>query len=468
MNKQHALPPSGGRLPPEDLKAEQVILGLMLCDKQAALTGLAGLTTEDFFREAHRQVFSAMEAVAAQGDEVSLITVSARLKQEGLADETGGPEYLMALMSESGIFTDIETYGKILRDRSLLRRIAAFGAKLEEKALANPTDAGALLSETVTGALTLADKSGSAKIAPVATGWQEDSRKLHAAVDMPFGVTAARSGIPILDNATGGYGGMYLIAILSEQKAGKTSFSVQTALSSAEQFALQPEANRQRVLVFPLEEGRDSWVRLACCWLARLDTQLSLPGRSHPDQKAKVHQRIDEGHSKLLELPIVIADGVRTTDEVIAAIQVEQQRGDLGLIVVDYLQRLSEGNDERVSLTQTARALQSASEQVKSPLLLSSQMSWSDAGVPLTYGSRGGVFDASLVMSLKRDVDEKKQKRDSGVIKCQWARGIREFGELPYWVSYAEGGRYHNADEEHYQHAESDNDGKWDGPDQTW
>ncbi len=421
----------------------------MLFNKQATLAGLQRLSADDFYREAHRQVFAAMKTVAAEGDDVNLITLSARLKQQDLLENIGGPEYLMGLMNETGNPAQIGSYGNIVRDRSLLRRIITFSTELQEKAAANPTDAGALLSETVTGVLSLADQSGQVQTTSVNTGWQEDSKKLHAAIDQPFGITPARSGIPILDNKTGGYGGMYLVVMISEQKSGKTSFSVQTALSSAEQFAMQPEENRQRVLVLHLEEGRDSWVRLACCWLSHLDTQLSLPGRSHYEQKAEIHERIDAGHSELLKLPIVIADGIKTIDQAVATIQVEQHRGNLGLIIVDYLQRLSEGDDERQSLTQIARALQSVSEETKTPILLSSQITWSDAGVPLTYGSRGAIFDASLVMSLKRDMDENKQKKDSGAIKCWWARGIREFGELPYWVDYPRGGRYYNAEREY-------------------
>lgn len=451
MSKQIVPHQTEAPLPPSNLRAEQATLGAMLLSEQDALVGLQKLEAADFYREAHQQIFAAMKAVSAAGELVNLITVNAALKQDGVSENAGGAAYLMALMNEVGGAAETPGYANIVRDRSLRRRMIAFGADVQEKATDNSADAGALMAETVTGALGLADRSGSAKTAAVTTGWEQDNEMLHAAIDQPFGVTPARSGIPALDALTGGYGGMYLIVMMSEQKSGKTSFSVQTALASAEQFAKQDEDNPQRVLVIPLEEGRDSWVRMACCWLSWMDTMLSLPGRSHDRQKAKIHEQIDAGHGKLLNLPITIAEGVRTTDEVITAIQVEQHRGDLGLIVVDYLQRLSAGDKERESLTQTARALQQASEDTRTPLLLSSQMSWNDAtNTPLTYGSRGATFDASLVMSIKRDTDaDTKQKKDSGVIKCQWARSIKEFGEVPFWVNYSIGGHYLRPEEEH-------------------
>lgn len=486
MSKGRAQPSDETGLPPADPKTEQAVLGAMLLDKRTALAGLQKLDAADFFQEAHRQIFTAMKEIAAAGDAVDLINLSATLKQQGLADATGGPQYLMGLMAEVGSATEFDSYGNILRDRSLLRRMIDFGATVQERATANPSDVTGLLAETVTGALSLAEQSGRAKTASVTQGWKEDSEKLHAAIDQPFGITLARSGIPALDDKTGGYGGMFLIVVMSEQKAGKTSFSVQSALVSAQQFAKQPEENRQRVLVIPLEEGRDSWVRLACCWLAWMDTTKSLPGRSREEEKAKVHAQIDKGHDELLKLPVTIADGVRTTDEVITAIQVEQHRGDLGLIVVDYLQRLSSGDKERESLTQTARALQQVSEATKTPLLLSSQMSWSDMGVPLTYGSRGGVFDSSLVLSLKRDIDpETKRKKDSGVVKCQWARSVPEFGDIGFWIEYSKGGHWFNAEAEHDKnvhgtrlrverpeadsvHAAEENNGERDEPEQSW
>ena len=192
-----------------------------------------------------------------------------------------------------------------------------------------------------------------------------------------------------------------------------------------------------------------------------MNSQLSLPGRCPEEQKDEISERIAEGHGQLCELPVVIADRIRSVDEAVAAIQVEQQRGDIGLIVVDYLQRLSEGAKERESLTQIARALQSVSEDVRAPLLLSSQISWDERGNPLTYGSRGATQDASIVMSLIRDMDEKKRKKDTGIIRCQAARSIREFGELPYFVDYAHGSRFFDVER-------GSERGEQDDPNQSW
>ena len=430
-------------LPPQDVDAEQAVLGSALLDNRTALEAIATLKVDDFFRDAHKRIFSAIKTVASAGDNVDLITVIAVLRQEGVLEETGGSEYLMGLINEVAVNQLWGKYAGIISSRSLLRRMITLGAAIQEQATANPRDADALLAETVTSVLNLADQSNRISTASVTQGWEEDAVTLHTAINQPYGVTAARSGIPALDRATGGYGGMYLVVMMSEQKAGKTTFSVQTALASAQQFAQQDDP--PYVLVAPLEEGRDSWVRLACCWLAHINSELTLPGRCPDDKRAEVTERIADGHAKLRELPIMIADRVKTTDEIISTIQVEQHKHPLGLIVVDYLQRLSEGDKERESLTQTARALQSASEDTKSPLLLSSQMSWNEAtGAPLTYGSRGGIFDASLVMSLKRDIDEDKRKKDTGVIRCQWARSIPEFGDTPFWIDYKKGAHFYD------------------------
>jgi len=455
MTEREAPPPGGGRTPPQDISAEQATLGSMLYNHPIALEGLAALAADDFYREAHKQIFAAMKTVAAAGDNVDLITVTAALRQGGLLEEVGGPQYLMALMNEAPTPQLVLTYAEIVRDRSRVRKLITFAASVQERGMANPEDATALLAETVTGVLSLAQGGAQAKTASVTQGWEEDAVRLHAAINQPYGVTAARSGIPALDKATGGWGGMYLVVMMSQEKAGKTSFSVQNALTSAIQFAEQDEG--MRVLVIPLEEGRQSWIRLACCWLAQVNSQLSLPGRCPPEQKEEISERIAEGHGLLRELPVTIADRVRSVDEAVAAIQVEQQRGPLGLIVVDYLQRLSEGAKERESLTQIARSLQTVSEDVGAPLLLSSQISWDERGNPLTYGSRGATQDASIVLSLVRDVNEKKQKKDTGIIQCHAARSIPEFGELPYFVDYEHGSRFHDVEREADSYEYTDN-----------
>jgi len=472
MTEQKALPPGEGRLPPQDISAEQATLGSMFFGQQIALQGLAALAVDDFYRESHRQVFAAMKAVAAAGDSVDLITVTAALRQRALLEEAGGPEYLMALMNDTPTPQLVETYAAIVSDCSKLRKLIVFGASVQEKGMAHPEDAGALLAETVTGVLNLADGSKRLKVASMIQGWEEDAVRLHAAINQPYGVTAARSGMPALDRAIGGYSGMFLIVMMSDQKAGKTSFGIQTALSSALQFAERDEATRQRVLVIPLEEGRQSWIRLAACWMGRVDSELTLIGRCPEGEKDEINERIAEGHGQLRNLPITIADGIKTPEEAVAAIQVEQHRGDLGLIVVDYLQKLRAHGDEREALSATAEAFQSVSEETNTPLLLSSQSTWNaEKGMLQTYGSRGALFDASLVMSLRRDVDEKKRKKDTGKIKCECARSIREWGELSYRVDYPGGGRYYDIEREAEEsiHATGQEDnGERGEPPQDW
>ena len=461
------------KLPPEDIGAEQCLLGHALLDARVAAGIRDKLAADDFYREAHRQIFAAMRDVAAAGAEPNLITVHARLKQQGLAEQCGGGEYLMALMNEAASVTEVSGAVAIVRDRATLRALIQFGADVQEQAAAQPDNADAFVAESVTRMLGFAERRQQSRVMSVADGFDADAAKLHAAINAPYGVTPARSGMPDLDKATGGYGGMYLVVMMSEQKAGKTSFAVQTALSSAQQFAKSSEP--PRVFVAPLEEGRASWVRLACCWLARVNSKLTLPGRCPDWQREATTTAIAAAHSELCSLPIVIADRMGNVEEIVSAVQVEQHKHPIGLIVVDYLQRLSSGDQERQSLTQIARDLQTLSEQVGAPLLLSSQMSWSEqTGKPLTYGSRGGVFDASLVMSLKRDVDEAtKYKLDSGVIRCEWARSIPEFGERAYWTDYDGGGRYFDAEQRNKQgdmqrvQAE-EGDPFGDEPDQRW
>ncbi len=471
MTERRASPPGDERLPPNDLTAAQSTLGSMLYGRELALAGLQALAAEDFFREPHQQIFRAMQTVAATGSGVDLITVAAELRRQDLLENCGGPQYLLALMNEVPQEAQVATYAAIVRDKSLLRQAIAFGASVQEQATANPEDASAFLAETVTAALSLADQSGQSQTASVAQGWEEEAVALHAAINEPYGVTAARSGIPMLDKATGGYGGMYLIVIMSDQKAGKTSFGIQTALSSAQQFAHQEESVRQRVLVMPLEEGRQSWVRLAACWLGGLNSELSLIGRCPERDKVEASERIAEGHGQLRELPITIANGVKAPEEAVAAIQVEQQKGDLGLIVVDYLQKLKKRGNEREALSATAEAFQSVSEETNTPLLLSSQSTWNvDKGMLQTFGSREALFEASLVMSLRRDVDEKKRKKDTGVIRCECARSIREWGEIHYRVDYSEGGRYYGIErpEENSVYAPEGEDEERNGPRQDW
>ena len=440
------------QLLPNDLGAEQATLGAILMAEEAALIALSIVGPDDFFRLAHQLICAAAKSVAESGKPIELITISSALRSAGQLEEVGGGEYLVALQGKAESIGNVAVYASTVREKAVLRGLIKWHAEGQAAAAENPDDVHALLTDTVTGALRHADQSKQLSAAPVADHLRRHGPRLQAAIEQPFAITPARFGIADLDKATGGMGGMYLVTVTAETKAGKSTFAVHAAMSTADRFLQQqPEAEREHVLVFSIEEGPYSWLRLASAWLAQVNSLRLLPGRCPADEKEALLAKMAEAQDGLSVYPIILGEGADTTEAIVTAIQVEAQRHKLGLIVVDYLQRIAVISDQYQSLMNAARELQKVSEAVQAPLLLMSQMSYNKVtGEPLPYGGMGAAQDSSLWLGLDRDRDEdNKTKRDTGRIICHAARGIREFPPIPFKIDFSGGGRFYSIDELH-------------------
>ncbi|GAG14043.1 unnamed protein product, partial [marine sediment metagenome] len=228
-------------------------------------------------------------------------------------------------------------------------------------------------------------------------------------------------------------------------------FAVHAAMSSAKRFLLEPdEDERQHVLVFSIEEGPYSWLVLSSAWLAEVNSLMLRPGRCPADKKKELLARMDEAQDGLSMYPIILGDGADTTEAIVTAIEVEAQRRNLGLVIVDYLQQLTQG-EQYEAMMSAARDLQKVSERTNTPLLLMSQMSYDKvSGKPLPYGGKGASFDCTLWLGLDRDKEEGTDvKQDTGRIVCHAARTIKEFAPIPIHIDFPGGGHFYSIDELH-------------------
>ena len=146
------------RVPPQDLHAEQAVLGSMLIEADATNRALAILQDADFYREAHRMIYRAMQAVAARLEPVDLITVGAELRRQGIDDEVGGPEYLTAVIGEVATTAHVVKYAAIVRDRAVCRSMVSLGMELAANAYEAPADPTELTSAAIQKLMELEDR----------------------------------------------------------------------------------------------------------------------------------------------------------------------------------------------------------------------------------------------------------------------------------------------------------------------
>ncbi len=434
------------RLPPQDQQAEAIVLGECLRNTETGLLlSLLTLSASNFYTEAHRHIFEALGEVFNQNRPVTPETVAGRLRERGELESVGGIEYLRRLHDDWHLARHVDDARRTVRDKATLRDILSWTEDVRRRIYTQEHDAAGLIAEVATDALRFAEHgSGPMTVTPTLTATQ-DWQMLQQALTQDFDVTPARFGVGSLDHFTGGLGNMFLCLLMAMQGAGKTRFATHVALSTAQQFARLPEEGRPHVLVFPLEEGRLPWVRNAVAWLAGIDSSKLMPGRALKSERAEIEQRAQRGHQKLLGLPVVIAENVDTAAHLTTLIRIEARRRKLGLIVVDYLQRLGrDAEEERQTLARISLDLQSLSERLRVPVLLLSQMTFNaDSGIN-PYGGRGPAFDASLAIILNRKTDDAGRKLDEGTLTCYKARPIPEFPQVNFHVDYGVGGRYYD------------------------
>lgn len=442
------------RHPPHDDDAERIVLGACLRsgieDSQASVMELMlillSLQADDFYREAAQTVYTAVAEVFAQERPVTTVTVAGRLRERGQLEQCGGREFLDKLAEDWWMYSHVRDAMQTVADKATLRRMLLWTTQVRDTIYKREHEPRAVISDVAAQAIHFAEgRSGPTATLPKQTQ-AEDWATVEAALAQDFTVTPARFGIGEIDRFTGGLGNMYLVLLLAMQGAGKTRLATHIALSSAQQFARQAEEERAHVLVFPLEEGRPPWVRNAVAWLAGIDASKLMPGRANKAERDGLRQRAEQGHRKLLELPVVIGENVGNASQLSTLIRIEARRRKLGLIVIDYLQRLGRDVDEeRVELGRISLELQALSEKMSVPILLLSQLSFSAAsGEVMPYGGRGAAFDASLAVMLDRKQGDDGRKLNEGGLTCLKARPIPEFPKVDFHVSYANGGHYYD------------------------
>lgn len=146
------------RVPPQDLHAEQAVLGSILVDPLATARVIGMLTDGDFYREAHRTIYRAVQAIAARHEPVDYLTVGSELRRLGELNDCGGPEYLTAMIGEVATTAHVVKYAATVRDRSICRQMVALGMELAEAAFESPEDPLALSAEAIERLMLVEDR----------------------------------------------------------------------------------------------------------------------------------------------------------------------------------------------------------------------------------------------------------------------------------------------------------------------
>ncbi|MBK8189809.1 MAG: replicative DNA helicase [Vampirovibrionales bacterium] len=395
------------RVPPQSLDAEQALLGGVLVDGQALNQVLELLKPHDFYRPAHQEIFSAVCGLVDKSEPVDIITVSEWLKDKNLLDDVGGRSYLMDLAQAHLTSANTAYYARIIRSKSLLRALIHGGSSIVETAF-EETDAETAIDQAQQTIFAIAQQGMPDKLTHVKDILPTTIEQIEERFENKGALMGMATGFYELDTMTSGLQKSDLIIVAARPSMGKTAF----CLNIASHVSLREQ---KPVLVFSLEMSKEQLVTRMLCSEAELDAQKIRTGHFTESDFAKLSNAM----GKLGDAPLYIDDspGMTVMELRAKARKLKMETGDIGLIVIDYLQ-LMEGSgngssniDNRVQvISAISRGLKGIARELQTPVIALSQLSRAvesrQEKKPMLSDLResGSIEqDADLVMFIYRD-----------------------------------------------------------------
>ena len=358
------------RVPPHNVEAERSVLGALLLDKDQIGVVVGKLEADDFYLDAHADLFRAMLSLFSQGTPIDTLTLADELERRGALLRVGGLEVLTSLAASVPTAANVEYYAKIVSDHSLKRRLISAGGRLADLGFDDALDAQPAIEEAERTVFAVADRGRvKSDFESIGVRLPQTWELLQRAYDQRSkrAVTGVASGFGELDALTSGFQRSELIVVAARPGVGKTSFALNVARHAAVQ--------RGHVVgLFSLEMARDALVQRMLCSEAGVDAYRLRTGQLADDS----WQRIAEAMDTLSRAAIFIDDTPAiSVIEMRAKARRLRALAPVDLLIVDYLQlmRSSTRSDSRAQeVSEISAGLKSLARELDVPVLAVSQL----------------------------------------------------------------------------------------------
>lgn len=382
---------------PNNIEAEQSVIGAMFLSKYALQKAVETLTSDSFFLEKHGKIFNAIKDLNSKEIAIDITTLTSELKDQNILNEVGGVEYLSEILEQTPTAANIDYYIKIVEDKSILRNLINEATEIATLGYTNEFSVTETLDKAESKILNVVKnrKSSEFKQMPeVLSNIQENLEKLANRKGKISGIS---SGFYDLDYLTDGFHENELIIIAARPAMGKTAL----ALNIATNVALK---SKKSVIIYTLEMRAE---QLATRMISSLG-QIEAKKLQNGSLETKDWQRINEAMSQLSESNIYIDDspGVTIGDIKAKSRRIASQDENLGLILIDYLTLISsngryQGNRQQ-EVSEISRALKTLALELKIPVVTLAQLSRTPE---LREDKRPVLSDLRESGSIEQDAD---------------------------------------------------------------
>jgi replicative DNA helicase len=355
------------KLPPQNVEAEQSILGAILIDNEALPKALEVIDLDDFYKQSHRKIFQAMIELFEKSEPIDLITLTDNMKRRDDLDAVGGVSYLSSLVNMVPTAANIKYHSKIVREKGLLRNLLRSATEIASRVYEDNLEAEELVDYAEKSIFDIADKRIKASFVTLKEVIKGSFEMIEHLYDKKETVTGVPSGFKDLDNLTTGFQKGDLIVIGGRPSMGKTAF----ALNVAQHVGLE---SREPVAIFSLEMAKEQLAFRMLCSEAMVNSSSIRKGFI---QKEDWH-KLTAAASRLTGAPIFIDDssGITVLELRAKARRLKMEHG-LSLVIVDYLQLMrSRGSFERreQEISDISRSLKALAKELSVPVIAVSQL----------------------------------------------------------------------------------------------
>ena len=393
------------RVPPQNIEAEQSVLGAMLIEKEAIPKVMEILRDTDFYREAHRVIFNAMLELYNKNEAVDMITVTEILKRDSKLEDVGGIAYITSLANAVPTAANVTYHASIIEEKSILRQLVSVSTQIASMGYEASDDVKNIIDSAESKILEISNRKKTADFTPINEIVLDSFKNIESLMANKDGITGLPTGFKDLDNLTSGLHGSDFIILAARPSMGKTAFALNVVQNVAIRAGKNMGSGPKTVAFFSLEMSKEQLVQRMLCAEAEIDSQ-----------RLRIGELQDKDWSKLIDTADVLSGvniyiddtaGITAMDMRSRARRLKAEHG-LDLIVVDYLQLMqgsgkkNNSGDRQQEVSEISRSLKALARELDVPVIALSQLSRS---VEARQIKRPMLSDLRESGSLEQDAD---------------------------------------------------------------
>ncbi len=388
-----------GHLQPQNLEAEEVVLGALMIEQDAYSIVSEILRPESFYDHRHQLIYQAISSLAMQEQPIDIITVTEQLRKTDQLDEAGGPYYITQLSSKVVSSAHIEYHALIIAQKFLARELISFTSNIQTKAFDATQDIDDLMQEAEGKLFEISQQNMKKDYTQINPVIREAYDMLQKAAARPDGLSGLASGFHQLDKITSGWQNSDLIIIAARPAMGKTAF----VLSMARNIAVD---QRLPVAIFSLEMSNVQLVNRLIVNVCEISSEKIRSGQLAPYEWGQLDYKIRE----LYDAPLYVDD---TPSLSIFELRTKARRlvreHDVKLIIIDYLQLMSANGmsfgNRQEEVSTISRSLKGLAKELNIPIIALSQLNRSVENREGLDGKRPQLSDLRESGAIEQDAD---------------------------------------------------------------